>query len=132
MVMKMAVDYDCIHESLIQGHSTDIQSLKTRADYKDKRIDDLYEKIEKMEEKIDKMNDNINQLILKSTQGDTKLELRLTAIETEQATLKKQISKKEDESDRITSLETTVRVLKWVISILIAVIPILIALNIIK
>ena len=30
----MAVTYDCVHEDLIQSHSTDIQSLKTRADYK--------------------------------------------------------------------------------------------------
>lgn len=104
MVMKMAVEYDCIHESLIQGHSTDIQSLKTRADYKDKRIDDLYEKIEKMEEKIDKMNDNINQLILKSTQGDTNLELRLKTIETELHLMKKQQEKdREDSQKRLTN-----------------------------
>ena len=44
----MSIQYDCIHESLIQSHSTDIESLKTRADYKDKRLDDLDAKIEKI------------------------------------------------------------------------------------
>ena len=78
----MAIEYDCIHESLIQGHSTDIQSLKTRADYKDKRLDELDIKIEKMSEKLDKMNDNINKLIQASMKSDADLEKRLVAMET--------------------------------------------------
>ena len=82
LVMKMAVNYDCVHEDLIQSHSTDIQSLKTRADYKDKRLDDLDQKIEKMSEKLDKMNDNINKLIQASMKSDADLEKRLVAMET--------------------------------------------------
>ena len=93
-VKRMAVEYDCIHETLIQNHSTDIQSLKTRADYKDKRIDDLYDKIEKMEDKIDTINDNVNTIMMKSLQGDSEID------------------------KRVTSLETTVRVLKWGIGLL--------------
>ena len=80
--MKMAVQYDCVHEDLIQSHSTDIQSLKTRADYKDKRLDELDIKIEKMSEKLDKMNDNINKLIQASMKSDADLEKRLIAMET--------------------------------------------------
>ena len=79
-VMKMAVQYDCVHEDLIQSHSTDIQSLKTRADYKDKRLDELDIKIEKMSEKLDKMNDNINKLIQASMKSDADLEKRLKMI----------------------------------------------------
>ena len=93
-VMRMAVNYDCVHESLIQSHSTDIQSLKTRADYKDKRIDDLYDKIEKMENKIDTINENVNTIMMKSVQGDSEID------------------------KRVTSLETTVNVLKWVTTLL--------------
>lgn len=78
----MAVNYDCIHESLIQSHSTDIQSLKTRADYKDKRLDDLDAKIEKMSEKLDKMNDSINKLIIQSNKNDADIEKRIVALET--------------------------------------------------
>ena len=88
----MAVKYDCIHEDLIQSHSTDIQSLKTRADYKDKRLDDLDVKIEKMSDKLDEMNKNINKLILKSNDNDKDLEIRLKAIETELA-LQKETTK---------------------------------------
>ena len=90
----MAVKYDCVHEDLIQSHSTDIQSLKTRADYKDKRIDELYDKIEKMEDKIDTINENVNTLMMKSVQGDSEID------------------------KRVTSLETTVRVLQWVTTLL--------------
>lgn len=104
MVMKMAVEYDCVHEDLIQNQSRDIERLKTRQELKEKRIDDLYEKMEKMEEKIDKMNDNINELILKSTQGDTNLELRLKTIETELHLMKQQQEKdREDSQKRLTN-----------------------------
>ena len=90
----MAIEYDCIHEKLIQSHSTDIQSLKTRADYKDKRIDELYDKMEKMENKIDTINENVNTIMMKSVQGDSEID------------------------KRVTSLETTVKVLKWVTGVL--------------
>ena len=76
-------EYVCIHEEQIQGQSRKITELVTRANYKDKRIDELYIKIEKMENKLDVLNDNVNKLILQSNQGDTDLELRLKAIETE-------------------------------------------------
>jgi peptidoglycan hydrolase CwlO-like protein len=92
--MKMSVKYDCVHEDLIQSHSTDIQSLKTRADYKDKRIDALSEKMDKMEEKIDNISENVNTIMLKSVQGDSEID------------------------KRVTSLETTVRVLQWVTTLL--------------
>ena len=78
----MAIDYDCIHESLIQSHSTDIERIKTRQELKEKRIDDIYTKIDKMEEKIDKMNNNINKLIQASMKSDADLEKRLVAMET--------------------------------------------------
>ena len=90
----MSVKYDCVHESLIQSHSTDIQSLKTRADYKDKRIDALSEKMDKKKEKIDNISENVNTIMLKSVQGDSEID------------------------KRVTSLETTVRVLQWVTTLL--------------
>ena len=112
----MAIEYDCIHEELLQTQTKDLERLKTRADYKDKRIDDLYLKIEKMEEKIDKMNENINKLILKSNQGDTDLELRLKAIETELA-IQKQTSI--DNHNRVSTLLAVVGVGLTIITILI-------------
>ena len=115
-VMTMTVKYDCIHEDLLQSQTKDLERLKTRADYKDKRIDELYIKMEKMEEKIDKMNENIQKLIVKSNKGDTDLELRLKAIETELA-LQKQTST--DNHNRITTIVALVGVGLTIITILI-------------
>ena len=112
----MAIEYDCIHEELLQSQTKDLERLKTRADYKDKRIDELYIKMEKMEEKIDKMNENIQKLIVKSNKGDTDLELRLKAIETELA-LQKQTST--DNHNRITTIVALVGVGLTIITILI-------------
>jgi len=110
------VDYTCIHEDQIQGQSRKIAELETRADYKDKRIDDLYNKIDKMEEKIDTLNKNVNQLILLSNKGDTDLELRLKAIETE-LELQKQTSI--TNHNRISQLLAVVGVGLTIITILI-------------
>ena len=79
----MAADYTCLHEDQIQGQSRKIERLEARADFKDKRIDDLYDKIEKMDEKIDALSDSVNKLLLQSTQDDKNLEVRLTKIETD-------------------------------------------------
>ena len=114
--ITMTIEYDCIHEELLQTQTKDLERLKTRADYKDKRIDELYVKMEKMEEKIDKMNENIQKLIVKSNKGDTDLELRLKAIETELA-LQKQTST--DNHNRITSIVALVGVGLTIITILI-------------
>lgn len=112
----MSIEYDCIHEELLQSQTKDLERLKTRADYKDKRIDELYLKMEKMEEKIDKMNDNIQKLIVKSNKGDTDLELRLKAIETE---LQLQKQTQLDNHNRVSSLLAVVGVGLTIITILI-------------
>jgi len=109
-------DYTCIHEDQIQGQSRKITELETRADFKDKRIDELYLKMEKMETKLDKLNENVNELLLQSKQGDTDLELRLKAIETELA-LQKQTTT--DNHNRVSSLLALVGVGLTIITILI-------------
>lgn len=115
-VMTVSVEYDCIHEDLLQSQTRDLERLKTRADYKDKRIDELYVKMEKMEQKLDTMNDNINKLIVKSNKGDTDLELRLKAIETE---LQMQKQTNIDNHNRVSSLLALVGVGLTIITILI-------------
>lgn len=109
-------DYTCLHEDQIQHQSQKIAELETRADYKDKRIDELYVKIDKMEEKIDTLNKNVNKLILQSNKGDTELELRLKAIETE-LELQKQTSI--DNHNRVSTLLAIVGVGLTIITILI-------------
>ena len=94
-VMTMVVNTPCeSHEEQIQENSRKISSLETRADYKEKRIDELYTKMEKMDGKIDEINKNVNTIIQSSIESDNQLELRLT------------------------KLETTVRVLKWITTLL--------------
>lgn len=90
----MAIEYDCIHEELIQSQARDMERLKTRQELKEKRIDELYDKMEKMENKIDTINENVNTIMMKSVQGDSEID------------------------KRVTSLETTVNVLKWVTTLL--------------
>ena len=73
-------------------------------------------KIEKMEDKIDTLNENVNQLILLSNKGDTDLELRLKAIETELA-LQKETSIQNH--NRVSQLLAVVGVGLTIITILI-------------
>lgn len=85
-MLKMAADkleYNCIHEELIQSHSKKIAGLEAKAEYKERRIDEMNEKIEKIDSKIDELNKNVTNLILQSNKGDSNLEIRLKAIETE-------------------------------------------------
>lgn len=76
-------NHNCIHEEAIQEHSVQIKGLETRADFKDKRIDEINTKMDKMEKKLDDLSDNVNKLLLQSTQDDGQLEIRLTKIETD-------------------------------------------------
>ena len=108
--------HDCIHEDQIQGQSRKISELEARADYKDKRIDEVYNKMDKMDAKIDKLSENVNQLVLQSTKDDKNLELRLKAIETELA-LQKQTSI--DNHNRMSSLLAVVGIGLTIITILI-------------
>ena len=114
--MEHKENYTCIHEDQIQGQSRKITELEARADFKDKRIDELYAKMEKMEDKLDTLNDNVNKLILQSNQGDTDLELRLKAIETELA-LQKQTTT--ENHNRVSQLLAMVGVGLTIITILI-------------
>ena len=108
--------HDCLHEDQIQLQSRKVAELETRADYKDKRIDELYLKIEKMEDKLDTLNKNVNTLILQSNKGDTELELRLKAIETE-LELQKQTTL--ENHNRVSTLLAIVGVGLTIITILI-------------
>ena len=114
-MMKMTVN-ECYREDQLQGQSRKITELEARADFKDKRIDELYLKMEKIELKMDKLNENVNALLLQSQQGDTDLELRLKAIETELA-LQKQTNI--DNHNRVSSLLAVVGVGLTIITILI-------------
>lgn len=100
MVKIMSEHIDCFHGEQIQGQSRKIAELETRANYKEKMIDELNENMKDIKETIESLDKTINNFILKSINDDGKL---------------REVINKQD--NRITALETTNRTLKWVIGI---------------
>ena len=82
--------YICIHEKQLGKHETDITELKARANFKDQRIDELSASMRDIDKKLDVIKEDIQQLYIKSVQDDS------------------------DIDNRVTALENTVKVLKWV------------------
>jgi len=84
------MEHICPHEEEFQNYGKKIAELEAHVNYKDKRIDELIEDQKKLDDKMDKIGDKIDTIMMKSIQGDN------------------------DVNQRVTSLETTVKVLKWV------------------
>ncbi|WP_296785611.1 hypothetical protein [uncultured Methanobrevibacter sp.] len=84
----------CFHEELIQKHARKIEALETKAVYKEEMIKDVKQDMKDLNDKMDKLSDDVNEAIRKSITGDS------------------------DIDKRVTSLETTVRVLQWVTTLL--------------
>lgn len=87
-------NYDCHHEELIREHELQLNDLKNELNYKKERLDSMDEKIDKIDKKIDTLTTNVNTIMLKSVEGDNDIDKRLN------------------------SVETTIRVLKWVVTFL--------------
>ena len=109
----------CIHEELIQDNSLKIGKLEARADFKDQRLTNLEKDMKDVKKELEKVNESII-----NSQKETVELIKNLQIE----------SSKDDYNidKRVTSLETTVRVLKWTTTTLLVIIPILITLNIIR
>lgn len=88
----MTNNHSCTHEEQIQRQSRKIAELKARADYKDRRIDEIITQNMRTEEKIDKLTDIVNNLMLKSVQDDNDINQRVTALEASQQTIYRIIS----------------------------------------
>ena len=93
-MMTMSAEHICPHEEMFQDYGKKIAELEARTNYKDKRIDELIKDQKKMEDKIDRIDDKLDMIVLKSIQGDNTHDKRLTR------------------------LETTVKVLKWIVGLL--------------
>ena len=83
----------CYHEEEFQAHSRKIAELETKAQYKEEMIKDLKTDMKELNEKMDKLSEDVNNAIQKSIIGDN------------------------DIDKRVTSLETTVKVLKWIVGL---------------
>ena len=91
---------DCIHEEQIQNQSRKIAELETRADYKEKMINELNESMKEIKRSMDSLDKTITDFILKSINDDSNL---------------RELVNRQD--NRITALETTNKTLKWAITI---------------
>lgn len=111
---------ECLHEDQIQGISRKTAELETRADYKEKRIDELNEKITDMDKKLDILVQGFNDFKVASNKGDVELELRVKTNETEIANLKETLDKKEaDEQKRFTNQIAVFAIICTVITIIV-------------
>ena len=81
-------NYECLHEEQLQSHSLQIKELENRADFKDTRIDQIMKDQKRMEEKIDKLTNTVNNIQMKSVMGDSDINTRVTSIESELSTVR--------------------------------------------
>ena len=81
-------EYLCIREKQINKHDSEIASLKTRADYKDDKIEELNISMKDMDKKLDDISDTLNDLKLQSAKDDFNIDNRVKALESKLETLK--------------------------------------------
>ena len=84
MIQMVPIETPCNeHEQQIQENSRKISSLETKADYKDKRINELIEDNKRIEAKIDRLTETVNDVIVNSIKDDNDLNNRVIALETQ-------------------------------------------------
>lgn len=81
-------EYTCIREKQINKHDSEIAALRTRADYKDNKIEELTKSMHEIDEKLDKITTNIQELKLQSAKDDFNIDNRVKALESKLETLK--------------------------------------------
>ena len=102
------VEHECPYATKIDTHSTKIEALETKSNYKE-------ELITEMKDDIKDIKETVNEFMLKSIDDDSNI---------------KEILNRQDQ--RITQLETTDRNNRHYIRLLLTLVTISIALNILK
>lgn len=100
-------------EEQLSKYDSDITELKTRANYKEKQITDLALNMKEVNDKLDDIKQDIQKLTVKSIQGDSDMDIRVTSIEGKVDTIIKDLQNS-NLNARVSSLENTVRILKWI------------------
>ena len=98
---------------MTEEHRIEIEKLKTEMEFKDKKLDELSYQLREINNKIDKIIDSYE------AKNDI-LEEKITNIEIKVASWEQVLIS--DAGERITSLEQTVKVFRWLIPILISII----------
>lgn len=109
-------DHICIKDNTIQNISRKTAELEARADYKDKRIDEMNHNMELMNNKLDKVLKSFTDLKLESKGDDANLELRLKTIETK---LETQEETTRENHNRLTLILSVVAIGLTIVTILI-------------
>lgn len=102
--------YVCVREKQVNKHEVDIAELKARADFKDLRIDELKESIADMDQKLDKINDALTDIQRQSERDDFNIDSRVTKLENTQNVLKWIIG------IGLTAVGTTIAVLTFILT----------------
>ena len=76
------MNHECLHETQITDQSQKIAELEARADYKDKRIDELKQDMHEIKQSIDNLTKTVNNSIVNSIKDDKDLDNRVTSLET--------------------------------------------------
>jgi len=97
LVIKMT--HECLHEEQIQSQSRTIERIGAELKYKKEKLDELKEDNRRMENKLDDIKDCVDKIVVKSQEGDNKLDKRLTAIETEQQVIKEMQDKNRSDAN---------------------------------
>lgn len=103
MASKQESKYTCIREAQISQHENDITQLKVRADFKEEDIKEIKADMEKMNNKLDNIDQKIEDFMRKSIKDDSNI------------------------NNRVTALENTVKVLKWVVATCLSFIGVVVA-----
>lgn len=80
--------YVCIRERQVNKHEVDIAELKTRADFKDIRIDELKQGVKEVNGKLDKIDESLTELQRQSERDDFNIDTRVSKLENTQNVLK--------------------------------------------
>ena len=88
MNTNMVTKMDANTENTLQRHEIELVELKTRIDYKHERIDELKNKIEAIDKKLDKIDHCLSELKLQSERDDFNIDNRVTKLENTQNVLK--------------------------------------------
>jgi len=86
------------HEEQIQENSREIAELKTRADYKDLRINELIKDNKRIESKIDKLTETVNSVVVNSIKDDNDLREEVTKLKTKIDTQEKLLQQYEEKA----------------------------------
>lgn len=108
------------------GQSRALERLDAELKYKKERLDDLKEDNKRIEAKIDNLGKDINKFISQSDAKDSKLELRLTKIETRMDEQDKKINEnKQDSRDKIQKLAAAVGIIALIITVMNFILPLM-------